>query len=397
MSRSPRGFLISFFAALIAILVIGEITFRVWTYWTYAVNGAYTVATRDFPFFARRPYQENEVFGSFPPYASHTLRLYALDGSFARSARISVNNLGWVAFDDYAVKKAPGEFRIAFLGDSLTASVTNNLPWPTVVQRELQKERPGVRVLNLGNPGMNTQRMEKFTLPIAQRLSADMVIVNIPIENLDFPLLPLDWKPKLQGQQLQPLVVGDVQVPVSCPADSHECSVSPAWNVPRGRELSRDEVNRVKRVAARRALHDRLIWTFRPFILNPGGVSQSTSAASAEERIATAVSSLLAIKRAYPNLVVTINTLEWYFDPATSPPLTTTFIDRARTAGLDVIDMRDRLPNAAAEERHRWYNMPVDGHWSDSGAEVYGRAMAALILERLKVAQPADVTAKKVE
>jgi hypothetical protein len=230
---------------------------------------------------------------------------------------------------------------------------------------------------------MNTQEMEMITLPIAQRLSADMVIVNMPIENLNFRLLPVGRKPPAAPPPPQPpLVIGDVRVGVDCPQD-RECSVSRAWNVAPGRELSRNEVNHIKRVAARWALRRRLLWDFRPFIFRQGGISHSVSAASSEEKISAAIDALLAIKQAYPVMIITINPAEWYFDPATQPALLGPFVTRAREAGLTVIDMRDRLPSATPEEHHRWFNMPYDGHFSDYGAEIYGRAMAALISERL--------------
>ncbi len=52
--------------------------------------------------------------------------------------------------------------------------------------------------------------------------------------------------------------------------------------------------------------------------------------------------------------------------------------------GLDLVDMRGRLPRPEdAAEALGWFNLPLDGHYSDRGGEIYARAMAALIAERV--------------
>ena len=255
-----------------------------------------------------------------------------------------------------------------------------------MVQEELRKKLPQATVMNLGVPGMNTQLMAQLTLPIAQRLAADAVIVNIPIENLDFSLVQKPDQRQTQPQpqvQTETLLIRDVPVPVFCVESKDDCQLNPTWNVPRGRELSQSEVTEIKQVAARLALRNRLLWARKSFLFSPQGVMQSAPTASPEERIAAAVAALLEIKKVYPNLLVTINPLEWYYDPATMPVKSAKFISEAAAAGLDVIEMREHLPEASADERHRWWNMPYDGHWSNYGAEIYGRAIADVVMQRL--------------
>ncbi len=46
--------------------------------------------------------------------------------------------------------------------------------------------------------------------------------------------------------------------------------------------------------------------------------------------------------------------------------------------------MRDRLPTSlGVPEMEQWFNVPHDGHYSDHGGELYARAMAGLIAERV--------------
>jgi hypothetical protein len=386
MSNDPRKFLIAFAVAMAGFPVLAEIGYRAWLYNAYVVNAAYQVMTVDYP--PPTPSSLGPTFGRnegpYPPSTHFAMRQYGIDGALQRSVHVSTNNLGWVSSDDFSLPKPPGQFRLAILGDSLTASVTNDIPWPSVVQIELRKKLPQITIMNLGSPGMNTQLMALLTLPIAQRLAADAVIVNIPIENLDFPLVPkADQRQTQPRVQTKTLLIRGVPVPVFCFESKDDCQLNPTWNVPRGRELTESEVTEIKQIAARVALRNRLLWAPKSFLFSTQGVMQSAPIANPEEQIAAAVAALLEIKKAYPSLLVTINPLEWYYNPATMPAKSTRFISEATAAGLDVIDMREHLPEASADERHRWWNMPYDGHWSNDGAEIYGRAIADVVMQRL--------------
>jgi hypothetical protein len=389
MTENPPGFVIAFTVFVAGVCIFGEIGYRVWLYHTYVVAAAYPVNTVDYPPFFGPVFVGSEMLGPYPPNTRFELRQYGPDGAYQRTSHVSVNNLGWVSPDDYSPSKAPGQFRVAILGDSLTASINNDIPWPHIVQEELRKALPQAIVMNLGSPGMNTQLMARLTLPIAQRLAADAVIVNMIIENLDFPLQKESGPPAVQEEDLlltspapRTLLIGDVTVPFFCPKSADGCMINPVWNVPRGRELSQSEVTDVKQVSARLALRNRLLWTRRSLLFSPQGVMQSAPTASSEEQIRAALVALLAIREAYPNLLVTINPLEWYYDPTRLPAKAGSFISQARGAGVEVVDMREFLPEASAEERHLWWNMPFDGHWSNRGAEIYGRAIAGVIMER---------------
>lgn len=53
-------------------------------------------------------------------------------------------------------------------------------------------------------------------------------------------------------------------------------------------------------------------------------------------------------------------------------------------APAPVIDMRDYLPAGAdADAARAWYNLPWDTHFSDLGGEIYARALAGAVAERL--------------
>jgi hypothetical protein len=57
----------------------------------------------------------------------------------------------------------------------------------------------------------------------------------------------------------------------------------------------------------------------------------------------------------------------------------------AREQGADVIPMSDYLPvQLGNNEWQKWY-IKSDGHWSDYGAEIYGRAMYLALRNRLLI------------
>lgn len=57
---------------------------------------------------------------------------------------------------------------------------------------------------------------------------------------------------------------------------------------------------------------------------------------------------------------------------------------RRAIAPTPTIDMRDQMPvGATADQARAWYNLPWDTHISDLGGEVYARALAGAVAERL--------------
>ena len=80
------------------------------------------------------------------------------------------NNFGLVSQRDYRPEKKPREYRIALIGDSLTACVTNDVPWGDLLEDRLNadenlKKALGVHsftVLNFGREapaGMVSRRI----------------------------------------------------------------------------------------------------------------------------------------------------------------------------------------------------------------------------------------------
>jgi hypothetical protein len=193
------------------------------------------------------------------------------------------------------------------------------------------------------------------------------------------------------GKKLE-LRFGDVRVPIWCTRSFvtyDECSPSRQWFVSPGVALGSEEVGNIKREIAETLLFQKLL---RPtsFLLIPQDLADPPLAPGIpdQDQIPEAIRFLGEIKDSYPGLIVLINPLQWYFDPVTRPAKIDQFLLQANQNGILAIDPLPRMPQASAEERSRWYNLPLDGHWSDAGAEIYGRVVAQIIRERLLRAHP---------
>jgi lysophospholipase L1-like esterase len=104
-----------------------------------------------------------------------------------------------------------------------------------------------------------------------------------------------------------------------------------------------------------------------------------------DEAVAKAERCLREIVGDHGNVIVTFMPMygEMFPDlPARMPVLTEQL--RKRVAPIEVIDLRKLMPTqVGAEKAKQWYNFPNDSHMSDLGGELYARAMASVISERL--------------
>jgi hypothetical protein len=96
------------------------------------------------------------------------------------------NGHGHVSRFEYPTRKPPGEYRIAVVGDSLVANITNNVRWTEVLEDELNASprwRASVadrftRVLNLGVDGLGMVQFGGMVRRHATEFEADLIVVN---------------------------------------------------------------------------------------------------------------------------------------------------------------------------------------------------------------------------
>ena len=397
--------------------VLVELGYRTWLYWKYAVDTRFDVVVVDTDMRDRGFGRPGSLYGPYPISVNATYSRYGIDGQLDSRIVVRFNNFGWVSHFDYSRAKAPGEYRIAVVGDSLTASVNNETPWPDVLQRLLDsdlvfKNLVGARrvsVLNLGVAGAGMQLMANPLAVIAKRFSADLLVVNLVIEdlarrdNFDFEKLPIEPEEPFDDSPAKPaprfpdsFEVNGIRVAFFCQNGSSECRVNPVFQSAPGRKVTAAEINMVKRKAARRLLWRGPLLSLRPLTLEAILGKPLFPAARAEtpalamltgrkrEDIDIGLRALRLTERLHPGSLRTLNPVLWYFDPACRPRLIDQFLTLSDEAGLPIVDMTYEVPMQLGDaERRRWYNLPFDYHWSDHGAEIYAHAVARVIKAHL--------------
>ncbi|MFL4980471.1 MAG: hypothetical protein ACJ8FV_18535 [Xanthobacteraceae bacterium] len=96
------------------------------------------------------------------------------------------NSHGHVSQFEYPRRKPPGEYRIAVVGDSMTANITNNVRWTEVVEEQLNasarwRASVGERLTRVINFGVDGYGMLQFAATVrhhAMDFEPDLIIVN---------------------------------------------------------------------------------------------------------------------------------------------------------------------------------------------------------------------------
>jgi tetratricopeptide (TPR) repeat protein len=412
----------------IGYLVI-EVGYRAYLYFTFAVKANYAVNTIDANVQRGVFGTPGSVTGAYVPNSKFTLTQHDINDKAVLRSVIQINNFGWVSRYDYSRKKTPGEYRIAIVGDSLTASVNNNYPWPDVVQRKFDEDRDllamlglsRISVLNLGVAGASMQFMANPLALIARRFSSDMIVVNFIIEDLQrrhssqFDIVPREpTEPPSEIEAADPpqndVSIDGVEIRLFCPRgtpralSNPECRVSPLWYVASGRNIEGPELTRLKQILASRLLLHRVLLSMRPLalldllghpIIGRAQAQGETIKSGEDEDVDIGLRVLKFISGlASWHVAVTHNPLYWHLTGTARPPVLDRFVALAAQQSTPIVRMEEYMPTQRGErEWYRWYNLPHDGHWSDYGAEVYGDAMYRLLRARL-IAQlaPALVT-----
>ena len=127
------------------------------------------------------------------PNAVINAKLFMADNSLAYAWTFRTNNFGLVSRRDYEPAKQTAEFRIALIGDSLTACINNDLPWGDVLEDRLNADEGLKKVLgvcrftvfNFGREGSGWRRFAKDFVEFAEPFKPDLVLVNYILQ--DFP------------------------------------------------------------------------------------------------------------------------------------------------------------------------------------------------------------------
>jgi len=107
-------------------------------------------------------------------------------------SRWRTNSHGHVSQFEYPWRKPAGEYRIAVVGDSMTANITNNVRWTELVEQQLNASEPWraavagrfTRVINFGVDGMGMVQFAAMLRHHVLAFEPDLVIVNFITDDL---------------------------------------------------------------------------------------------------------------------------------------------------------------------------------------------------------------------
>ncbi len=428
-------------ASLLIGYLIMEAAYRGYLYYAYVVEPNFSVTTIDVRPFNQLGAMPGSVYGYYQPHKPIAFTSYDGAGRILERHTVQINNFGWPSRYDYSREKQSGEYRIAIVGDLMTASINNSQPWPDALQRNLNADREllaalnveRISVLNLGIAGASIQLMANPLALIARRFSADMVIIDFIADDLrrrhgdifssknPNPQFPAD-----------PAVVNDKPPPVTAPdlvidgvginlvgCDRRDllnpaCKVSPYFSLRQGTQLNENEINHIKTTLASRVFWSRIAKSDKPLLLlealgrpavaRPPAPSLLRKLLGRDRRDATpilmtdivqspekeaqdlmiAVGAIRAIRAMHKEVMLIHNPTYWYLTGQIREPAVQQLGVALKGEGLVITGMVKYLPRDANErEWFKWFNLPHDGHWSDVGAEIYGQAVYKAVREKL--------------
>jgi hypothetical protein len=340
------------------------------------------------------------------PRKEIAFRLYGKDAEPLAGADITLNNLGLFSRRDYAVERAPNEFRIVAIGGEQTASSVVNVSWPDFLEDELNRRDPSrpYRVINLGWPDAGPEHYVQYWRDEGVKFGADLVIVNF-VEG-DFYRKAAGTPLTIKGQPIEGSLieyrVGDLvaKTAVAHPKGRPVTSYRDPLAVP-GKpygffappELMRDP----EKV---RALQEQIVSD-----MIAGGMPSAgdlLAEAMAKRRLP---SFSIAQRREFDSAPPTpvdqeklvefgVRNFGWLVDNVPNLLLVHNFIYyelnarwalteamTARAPRIKVVDPRKWIPAGTPDEELRsWYMMAhMPEKWSQEGHEAYGRLMARVV------------------
>jgi hypothetical protein len=328
------------------------------------------------------------------------------------------NNLGLVSLRDQPVARQEKEFRIVVIGDSFTAAIEMETPWPDILEDNLNadtalREKLGgarVRVYNFGYPAGGFLDFKQMA-ENAKILDPDMVVVNF-IE-ADFQRCnncfeqdePADSRPPLQlvsGQIAFP-VEGESGVPkvsVTCERppvsfDTSTCRHSFALDAPASIVENPEKLKALKQRILKEFVRGQL-WTspypyaIRAAMGKPVSLSELRNAEkyvqkprkarvlTEDDVVAQAADVLENVRTTWPRTLFTRHPVYEDLIGKGTDNLTQRLV--AEHPSLHVVDMRGYLPMGLEQpEYYGWFCLPADGHMNQRGGQRFAQGMAKAI------------------
>lgn len=359
--------------------------------------------------------------GLYFPNFDIPYRHFSASHALLFQSRIRTNNLGYRAERNWTRAKPAGEFRVAVLGDSITAALMSDYAWTDVAERILNADGAllaetgiaRIAVLNFGVVGAGFDTMAQVEADHARRFAPDLTVVNfitpdILRNQLNLtPVGPAEPAPRIhRGIVDISTDKAEAAVVVECDTPAiglgvPRCRPSSVIRADETRVLDAEAMREVKLLLSRRFIWGSLWRSTYPYALaaalgEPFQLRESSffaildliiakarAAETHDQAVRRSAATLARLKaRAGDMLVVHTPTVTELQQKAARPGLAAML----REVGAPDIRFMGEgaLANASAAEIGSWYNLPHDTHFSTRGVEVYGAAFAALIADELR-------------
>jgi hypothetical protein len=385
-------------ASILVTYVLSDIGFRIIRY-TKLRNGyeEYYFQGIDAPLYVF----DQELGYRYQPNTDGHYANFDKDNSVLQLNQFRVNNAGHISPTDDFIAKPNSEFRIAILGDSYTASIHNNVPWPSILEDILKKDdglkqrlgKTSFKVINFGMDGTGIVQWDKVAAIEVARYHPDLVIVNFITDDIFRKHI---WWASIKPQNS----TGDYYLGLICSSPpvslaNRDCAVSKTITFDRAtfddkNELSRikkeiyyQEVNRIDWFSLYPELFARTLGRFiglkdRLFLSG----QQIPYYEHEDDAVKASENALYTIQSIYPNTLFLHNPDPPELLSQSTPQVVLDLVER--DSDLHIQLMRKSLPSQAdGNEIRSWFKLPRDGHFSDYGASIYAQSVYSQVRERL--------------
>lgn len=210
-------------------LVVLEVAYRAREYVRLAYGGGdAAVWTLDASPYLFAP----DIGFRYRPNTNVLLQLVGADNEVRLANRFRVNNHGHVSLTDDTIQKPHDQFRIAVLGNSFTASVNQNTPWPSLLEQRLNADgglrdslgASSVKVLNFGLEGTGIVQWNDVFLHDSRRYDPDLVLINFLSDDIRRRYSWRDVLPmRAAGYEVQlPLICSSLPVDI----ENRDCALA---------------------------------------------------------------------------------------------------------------------------------------------------------------------------
>jgi hypothetical protein len=228
-------------ASLMVTYLVLEIGYRAYHYWTLP-SRLFQLVAAEIP----ANYDQLSKVGRQYVPDQHTGYVYSpnFDGQRGPpwNSRWRTNSHGHVSKFEYPRQKPPGEYRIAVVGDSMTANITNNVRWTEVLEEDLNAsskwktrvDGKGTRVINFGVDGIGMIQFAAMVRHHVMGFEPDLIIVNFVSDDIlrRFRYQSVFLHPKDRDESIRIYVKVNFLDGINwfglCP-ELHTATVGPLW------------------------------------------------------------------------------------------------------------------------------------------------------------------------